>query len=395
MNKDIKPIVVGSVGTGYGGYLHVHGYQHVTGIPIRLKSICGRDPEKTEAFRVKYGYEQCVFDFEDLINDPEIDVIDLSVPPALHIPMSIKALEAGKHIICEKPLSGYFGREGETEIGRTVKKADMWARMSEDLDKLKAVIDKSKAKFLYAENFIYSTPVQKAAEIIRAKKSKIVMMNGEELIIGSTSPLAGQWKNFGGGTTMRNGIHILSSMIYLKMCEAKARGEEFKIVSVTAENAQQTKALKEDEKAYIRARPDDVEDMTCIIVTFWDGTKAVVVASDATLGGSQNHIDVYTNDSTLRCTLTNNNLLEAYTADTNGLDNVEWGELVRPQDKIGWNNVYVSDPIIRGYVGEMQSFCESIAYDRAPETGFDIAYEIIRVVYASFRSAEEGRRIML
>jgi len=388
-----KPIVIGSIGTGYGGYLHVNGYLHVTGVPIRLKTICGRNPEKTEAFRAKYGYEQCCTDFEDLLRDPEIDVIDLSVPPVLHIPYSIRALEAGKHIICEKPLSGYFGAPGEEEIGRTVSKAEMWERMQKDLEKLGETIRRTGKKFMYAENFIYATPVQKAAEIIKAKKSKIVMMNGEELIIGSTSPLAGQWKNFGGGTTMRNGIHILSSMIYLKRCEARARGEEFKIVSVTAENAQQSKALTEEEHQYIQARPDDVEDMTCIIVGFGDGTKAVVVASDATLGGSQNHIDVYTNDSTLRCTLTQTNLLEAYTADEKGLEQVEWGELVKK--KVGWNNVYVSDAIVRGYVGEMQEFLEAIAEDREPETDFDIAYEIIRVVYASFRSAEEGRRILL
>lgn len=393
MIKDMKPIVIATVGTGYGGYLHANGYKNVTGIPIRLKTICGQNLAKAEAFKERYGYEQVCTDFDEILADPEIDVIDLGVPPTLHIPFSIKALKAGKHIICEKPLSGYFGKPGETEIGRTVPKAKMWEEMEKQLAELKAVIDESGKKFMYAENFIYSTPVQKAAEIIRAKKSKIVMMNGEELIIGSTSPLAGQWKNFGGGTTMRNGIHILSSMIYLKKVEAEARGEEFKIVSVTAENAQQSKALSEEEHGYIQARPDDVEDMTCIIVTFHDGTKAVVVASDATLGGSQNHIDVYTNDSTLRCTLTQTNLLEAYTADDKGLDNVEWGELVK--NKTGWNNVYVSDPIIRGYMGEMQEFLSAIAEDREAETGFDIAYEIIRVVYASFRSAEEGRRIDL
>ena len=393
MIKDMKPIVIATVGTGYGGYLHANGYKNVTGIPIRLKTICGQNLAKAEAFKERYGYEQVCTDFDEILADPEIDVIDLGVPPTLHIPFSIKALKAGKHIICEKPLSGYFGKPGETEIGRTVPKAKMWEEMEKQLAELKSVIDESGKKFMYAENFIYSTPVQKAAEIIRAKKSKIVMMNGEELIIGSTSPLAGQWKNFGGGTTMRNGIHILSSMIYLKKVEAEARGEEFKIVSVTAENAQQSKALSEEEHGYIQARPDDVEDMTCIIVTFHDGTKAVVVASDATLGGSQNHIDVYTNDSTLRCTLTQTNLLEAYTADDKGLENVEWGELVK--NKTGWNNVYVSDPIIRGYMGEMQEFLSAIAEDREAETGFDIAYEIIRVVYASFRSAEEGRRINL
>ena len=139
-----KPIVIGSVGTGYGGYLHANGYLHISGIPIRLKTICARNPEKTEAFRAKYGYEQCCFDYDELVNDPEIDVIDLSVPPKYHVDYCIKALRAGKHIICEKPLSGYFGKDGETEdIGRTVRKADMWKEVEAKLSLLKSEIEKS------------------------------------------------------------------------------------------------------------------------------------------------------------------------------------------------------------------------------------------------------------
>ena len=59
------------------------------------------------------------------------------------------------------------------------------------------------------------------------------------------------------------------------------------------------------------------------------------------------------------------------------------------------NNVFVSDEVIRGYTGEMKSFLEAMEYGTRPETSFELAYEIIRVVYAAFRSAEEGRRIEL
>src|SRR5688500_8335594 len=41
---------------------------------------------------------------EDLINDPDIDIVDVCTPNAYHAPLSIAALEAGKHVICEKPL---------------------------------------------------------------------------------------------------------------------------------------------------------------------------------------------------------------------------------------------------------------------------------------------------
>lgn len=56
------------------------------------------------------------------------------------------------------------------------------------MDELKEVVDSTDKKFLYAENFVYATPVQKAAEIIRAKKSKVLFMKGEESLKGSSSP---------------------------------------------------------------------------------------------------------------------------------------------------------------------------------------------------------------
>ena len=229
-----KQIVIATIGYGYGGFLHANGYLNAGGIPIRLKTVCGVDPELAEAFRAKYGYEQVVTDYEDVIADPEITLIDLAVPPVLHIPFAIKALKANKNIIVEKPVTGYFGNRGDENIGRTVSKADMWAELDSRLAELEKAIKESEAQFFYAEDFVYATPVQKAAEILRAKKSKIMFMHGIESIIGSTSAAASEWKNFGGGTMMRNGFHILSTMMCLKQVEAEARGEEIKVKSVTA-----------------------------------------------------------------------------------------------------------------------------------------------------------------
>ena len=55
MSKDV--ITIGTVGYGYGAFLHVNGYKNAGGIPIRLKTVCARNAEKAEAFRAKYNYE--------------------------------------------------------------------------------------------------------------------------------------------------------------------------------------------------------------------------------------------------------------------------------------------------------------------------------------------------
>lgn len=66
---------------------------------------------------------------------------------------------------------------------------------------------------MYAENFVYAPAVLKAAEIITAKKSRILYAKGEESLKGSSSPVAGEWDKTGGGTFIRTGSHPLSAIL--------------------------------------------------------------------------------------------------------------------------------------------------------------------------------------
>ena len=56
--------------------------------------------------------------FAELIADRELDVIDICTPPNLHAEMIVAAMQAGKHVICEKPFAGYFGRDGDRAADR-------------------------------------------------------------------------------------------------------------------------------------------------------------------------------------------------------------------------------------------------------------------------------------
>ena len=108
-----KPVVtIGTVGAGYAAYLHGNGYEKVSGITVRLKAVCDLNLERAKDLQQRFGYEQAVSDYHELLRDPEIDVIDIVLPPFLHAPIATQAMEAGKHVICEKPLTGYFGEPG-------------------------------------------------------------------------------------------------------------------------------------------------------------------------------------------------------------------------------------------------------------------------------------------
>ncbi len=387
-----KRVCIGMVGAGRATELHMHAYVRVSHVPLRYKTIVARRKEQLEPAKELYKFEQLSYDFNDLINDPEIDVIDICTPPYVHKDMIISALKAGKHVICEKPLTGYFGENDEL-VGANVNRVEMYEKLMESLDEIKAAVDESTGKFMYAENFVYAPAIIKAAEIVKAKKSRILFLKGEESLKGSSSPVAGYWCKNGGGTFMRTGTHPLSAILWLKQQEAQARNIDIKPVSVTAEIGNFTKDLTEYEHRHIAAHPVDVEDNGTVIVNFSDDSKALVIANDACLGGSKNYVELYCNDSHMNCTLTMNDTMKTYMLDEDGMEDVYLSEML--PSKLGWNNPFISDEVLRGYVDEIQDFMEAVYYDREPKSSFKLAYDTVKIVYAAYKASELGTRVIL
>lgn len=385
----MKEICIGMVGAGRATELHMNAYRRVYDIPIRKKTIMARRPEQLLVAKERYGFEQLTYRYEDLLEDPEIDVIDICTPPYVHVDMIIKALQAGKHVICEKPLSGYF-EDQEDYIGIKVSKVEMLKKVMDSMERLQKIVKESEKKFMYAENFVYAPAIVKAAEIIRAKKSRILYMKGEESLKGSSSHVAGEWNKTGGGTFIRTGTHPLSAILWLKQQEAAAHREKITVKSVMADMAMVTPFLTDFEHRHIAARPQDVEDIGTAILTFSDQSRAVVIATDTLLGGSKNYVELYCNDATLTCTLTMNNMMDTYFLDEEGLEDVYLSEML--PSKTGWNNPFILDDLVRGYVDEMQDFMECIWYNREPKSGFQLAYDTLKVTYAAYASAEEEKK---
>ncbi len=386
-------ICLGVAGAGRATELHMNALKRFSGVPVCYKHIIARRFEQVDAAKRRFGFQKASLDFEDLLNDPEIDVIDICTPPYLHEDMIERAIRAGKHVICEKPLSGYFGKTGDkTPIGTNVSKTVMYDELIASLDHLREVINGSDKMFMYAENFVYAPAIMKAAEIVSSKKSRILFAKGEESLKGSSSPVAGDWDKTGGGTFIRTGAHPLSAILWLKQVEAKARGEEIKVESVYADMETITNNLTEYEHRHIAARPVDVEDIGTVILKFSDKSRAVVMATDTLLGGSRNYVELYCNDTTLNCRLTMSDLMDTYFLDEDGLEDVYISEML--PSKTGWNHPFLEDEIIRGYTDEMRDFIESIYYGREPRSGFDLAYDTIKIIYAAYKSAELGQPVI-
>ncbi len=387
-------ICIGMAGAGRATELHMNALQRYAGVPVCYKRIIGRRWEQVNMMKERFGFVDSSLNYDDLLNDPEIDVIDICTPPYVHAEMIVHAIKAGKHVICEKPLSGYFGKaEDIAPIGDTVSKVVMYDSLMESLNILRNEIYSTDRKFMYAENFVYAPAVMKAAEIIQKKKSRILYAKGEESLKGSSSPVAGEWNKTGGGTFIRTGAHPLSAILWLKNIEGKTHGKNISVKTVLADMRRITPSLTEYDHRHIAARPHDVEDCATVILTFSDNTSAAIIATDTLLGGSKNYIELYCNDAAITCKMTMSDMMETYFLDEDNLDNVYLSEML--PTKCGWNKPFLEDEIIRGYTDEMRDFIESIYYDKEPRSGFQLAYDTTRIIYAAYKSAELGHTVNL
>src|SRR5579883_718191 len=267
---------VGLVGCGFAAELHMHAYKRVYGVDAEVTAVAARGDHVLD-FASKHGIATVHRDFRALLAEKAIDVVDICTPPALHAAMIVAAMQAGKHVICEKPFAGYFGRAGDkAPIGRQVPKSLMYERVMEEMDETRAVA-KSRCKlFMYAEDWIYAPAIAKTVEILRATKDKILFMTAEESHSGSHATHAAHWSMTGGGSLIRMGCHALSAVLFLKQVEARSRGEQITATHVTADTGNVAACLGPEERRFIKAAPVDVEDWGMLTVTFSDGTKGTV-----------------------------------------------------------------------------------------------------------------------
>ena len=389
----MKKIRVGLAGCGFVAELHMYAYRRVYGVDVEISAVAARGDQVVE-FAKRHGIANTHRSFADLIAERDLDVIDICTPPNLHGEMIVEAMQAGKHVICEKPFAGYFGRDGDkAPIGKTVPKARMYERVLAEMDETAEAIRRSGKLFMYAEDWVYAPAVTKTAEILRATKDKILFMKGEESHSGSHAAHAAQWAMTGGGSLIRMGCHPLSGVLYLKQVEAKARGETIRVSSVTCDVGNVAACLKADERAYIKANPVDVEDWGTLTLTFSDGTKATIVSGDMIMGGVRNLIETYTSGGSLFANITPNNHLMSYQTSEEKLASVYITEKV--DRKTGWQYVCLEEEWTRGYLQEIQDFMECAATGRQPLSGLALAYETIKVNYAGYWAAEDGRRVTL
>ena len=101
MEKKIKWGVLGTA--GIARWCTIPGMKKAE--HCELYAVAGRKPEKAQAYAAEFGFEKAYGSYDELLADPAVEAVYVPLPNDLHKPWVIKALKAGKHVLCEKPLA--------------------------------------------------------------------------------------------------------------------------------------------------------------------------------------------------------------------------------------------------------------------------------------------------
>src|SRR6478672_5860114 len=99
----MKKLKTAVFGTGFMGRVHTEGIRRLGNVEVA--AVAASSDEKARKFGEEIGVSRTTGDYRTVLNDREIDAVHICTPNALHFPMAKAALEAGKHVICEKPLA--------------------------------------------------------------------------------------------------------------------------------------------------------------------------------------------------------------------------------------------------------------------------------------------------
>ena len=189
----MNEIKLGVIGLGDIAQMHLEAFKKVKG--VRISALCTKSKDNLTLQSEKWGCTDGYTDYREMLAKADMDAVVVCVPPYLHKPICIAALEAGKHVLCEKPPS---------------------MDDSEALEMQQAA-NKNKRLLMYGFIFRFSQKHRVARELILGGDLGKLYFMHIELMHRCSAP--GGWfqqKSFsGGGPVIDSGIHMLDLAMYL------------------------------------------------------------------------------------------------------------------------------------------------------------------------------------
>jgi predicted dehydrogenase len=377
-DKEIPEIGVGMLGYAFMGKAHTHALKTIPhmiypppAIP-KLISICGRNEKAVSAAARRYGYETYHTDWRKMLEDDRIQLFDNGANNDIHAEPCIQAAEAGKHIICEKPL----------------------ARNAEESKQMLDAVIKAGVKHMTAFNYRFVPALRQAKELIdQGKLGRIYHFRAVYLQEWAMPQyeLPYIWRmnkqSAGSGSLGDLGAHLIDLAHFLI-------GDVESVSALTRTFVNERKELQRPGKGKV-----DVDDAFVSTIAFTNGAIGTLEATRFA-AGRKNHqvIEINGEKGSIEFNLERMNELNVYWIDddpreTQGFHNTLISESFHPWWKhwwphghiIGWEHTFIH---------ELAHFLDCIVNDRdvAPYGAtFEDGYRAAVVCDAVLESADAQR----
>src|SRR5262249_37680441 len=196
--------------------------------------------------------------------------------------------------------------------------------------------------------------VAKLKRLLEGSGASLLDLRAEEAHSGSIAAYSRRWRTSGGGSLPRMGAHPIAAALHPQHLDGRPPGgPPVPAPSVVGDAGALTRLprVRAEPRAYLQTGWEDVEDWACALVTFEDGTRGTVVASDVSLGGVKNLVTAYMSSGVAQIAINPNTGMQLYAPDA-GI----WGsEYVseKVETRAGWQFPNPVEHWMRGYAEEL------------------------------------------
>jgi predicted dehydrogenase len=381
----MKPSLgVAMIGYGFMGAAHSQGWRvaprffDLAATPT-MDVVVGRNADAVAAAAEKWGWAQSATDWREVIARDDIQIVDIVTPGDSHAEIAIAALEAGKHVLCEKPLAN------------TVEEAEAMAAAAET-----AAAKGVKAMLGHTYRRVPATTL--ARDMVREGKvgeiHQVRAVYLQDWLVDPTVPLAWRLQKHlaGSGALGDIGAHIIDLAQYIT-------GQKLQTVSGTIETIIRERPILESSAGLGGKGGAELGEVTVDDVAIFHGRfeSGVLGTFEATrfATGRKNALRVEVSGSK-----------GAIAFDLERLNELEFYDLTRPSTEQGFTRIYVTEPehpyisawwpaghmlgYEHGFSHQAKDFVDAITSDTDPEPSFADGVQIQRALAAVEHSSAHG-----